>query len=98
MRALAQQGFARLTDAMETAASVREDPLAAFNAAGVAYVDFARQNTGHFRVMFDNALVDIHSNATPIPEGDAAYAVLTRLATQAVEAGHGRSLSPKKLP
>jgi AcrR family transcriptional regulator len=91
MRAIAREGFATLADAMETGARGRE-PLDALIAAGVAYVRFAQSHLGHFRVMFERTLVDVHDPRDPMPEGERTYGVLVGLSQSAVEAGYGRGL------
>lgn len=98
MRAIASEGFAGLTSAMQTAAAgAGGDAMDQFTAAGLAYVEFARNNLGHFRVMFERSLVDIHEGDAPMAEAEATYATLVGLAQQAHEAGYGRGLGPQEI-
>lgn len=93
LQAIAREGFAQLCAAMDTAARAGKDPLESLYAAGVAYVMFARQHVGHFRVMFQGALVDIKEDGTPIEEAEQTHACLVRLSRAAHRAGAGRGLS-----
>ncbi len=90
LRAIAQEGFSQLTEAMVSSAhAAGADPIRALEAAGVAYVRFARENPGHFRVMFQKALVDIHDKKNPLPEGAGTHQTLVNLVTAAHQAGYG---------
>lgn len=94
LRAIAQEGFSGLTAAMARAAEAAGgDPVEALSAAGVAYVRFARDHLGHFRVMFQGSLVDVHDARAPLPEAEETYGTLLRLAARAHRAGAGRGLS-----
>ena len=97
LRAIAAEGFEGLASAMSDAAAAHDDPLHALEAAGVAYVRFARDHAGHFRVMFQRALVDLHDAEAPIPEAERTHATLVRLARAAHRAGHGAGLSETAL-
>jgi AcrR family transcriptional regulator len=88
LRELAREGFIGLTGAMRTAAAQADEPTQALTAAGVAYVLFATTHVGHFRVMFQGALLD-----PPLPEGEATYETLVGLAAAAHKAGAGRGFS-----
>lgn len=89
LRAIAQEGFVKLTRAMQDAAGKHEEPLAALVASGVAYVTFARKQPGYFRVMFQRTSGDDED----LPEAIEAYMTLVRLATAVHRAGHGNGLS-----
>lgn len=93
LRAIALEGFEGLNTAMKQAASGHREPMDALIAAGHAYVTFAVRHIGHFRVMFQNALVDIHDESAPVLEATDAYGTLLCLATAAHDAGHGRGIS-----
>lgn len=98
LRAIAREGFAALSKAMRDASTAAgHDPVDGLTAAGIAYVTFARDHLGHFRVMFQRALVDVHDPDAPMPEAEATYATVVRLCTEAHEAGHGRGLSVETL-
>ncbi len=55
LSAVAAEGFRRMNETMESAASGSDEPL---NAIGRAYVAFARANPGEFAVMFRPELLD----------------------------------------
>ncbi|MEM7134947.1 MAG: TetR/AcrR family transcriptional regulator [Myxococcota bacterium] len=93
LRAIAREGFAGLSQAMNDAAERADDPLEALTDAGVAYANFARTHAGHFRVMFQRALVNIRDREDPLEEAEAAHATLIRLAAAASEAGFGSQLT-----
>ena len=93
LRAIAAEGFTALTAAMTAAAAATPgDPKKGLHAAGVAYVTFALEHVGHFRVMFQRPAPE---GAAPdaLPEADATYPTLVRLCTEAHRAGIGRGLS-----
>ncbi len=90
LHALAEEGFAGLTAAMEGAAShAGPDPLEALTAAGVAYVKFADAHPGHFRVMFQRPA---DAAPEPLPAAMRTHATLERLTGAAHTAGHGAAL------
>ncbi|MEL6186057.1 MAG: TetR/AcrR family transcriptional regulator, partial [Myxococcota bacterium] len=60
LTALAREGFSTLAAQMNAAADAESDAGDRLTAAGFAYVDFACSHVGHFRVMFQRALVDVH--------------------------------------
>jgi AcrR family transcriptional regulator len=94
LQAIAQEGFAALTAAMASAAAAAgRDPRKALTSAGIAYVTFARTHVGHFRVMFQRTLVELHDGEAPVPQGAQTYAMLVQLCAAAHHAGHGRGLS-----
>lgn len=97
LRAIAEEGFAGLARAMGDAAEAADDPLDALTAAGVAYVNFARGHAGHFRVMFQRALVDVRDQDDPLEEAEAAHDTLLRLAGAAHAAGYGAHLTADAL-
>ncbi|MEM9190492.1 MAG: TetR/AcrR family transcriptional regulator [Myxococcota bacterium] len=96
LRAVAQEGFAALASAMnEAAEKAGSDTLRSLNAAGIAYVLFARDHLGHFRVMFQRTLVDVRSEHAPMEEAERTHGTLMRLATAAVDSGYGAGLPPE---
>ncbi|MEL6181678.1 MAG: TetR/AcrR family transcriptional regulator, partial [Myxococcota bacterium] len=93
LRAITREGFSKLTASMRAAAhEAGPEPLDALIAAGVAYVTFAMDHLGYFRVMFEPALVDIHAEDEPIEEAAETYTTLQTLTGAAWDAGYGRSL------
>ena len=69
----------------------------ALRAAGLAYIDFARQHVGHFRVMFQHALVDVHDEEEPVEGAETAYGILVELATGASNAGYGAGVGAEAM-
>lgn len=92
LRAIATEGFAGLTAAMREAAAAQADPMDALHASGVAYVRFARDHVGHFRVMFQGAIVDVHDPNAPIVEARETSDTLGELAAAAHASGYGGGL------
>ena len=77
----------------EAAEAAGPDPLDALTASGIAYVNFARTHAGHFRVMFQKALVDIGDREDPLEDAEATHGTLIRLAAAAHAAGYGAHLT-----
>lgn len=93
LREIAREGFVSLADAMQSAADrAGDDPSRALHEAGIAYVKFARAHVGHFRVMFQGALI-VGDDQPPLPEGERTFDTLVRLVTAAHRAGAGHGLS-----
>lgn len=98
LRAIAREGFRALTDAMRgAAAGAGDDALEGLCAAGVAYVRFARDHVGHFRVMFQRALVDLHDAAAPIAEAEETHGTLLALCGAAAAAGQDGGIALEAL-
>ena len=98
MRAIAQEGFHMLTEVMSDAgARYPDDSLKALETAGVAYVRFAIENLGHFRVMFQRSLVDIHDPKAPLFEGKQAFEVLLGLADAVRVQRHGHGMDRDRI-
>lgn len=97
LRAIAAEGFATLADAMDAASRDEADGIVALVAAGVAYVRFALDRPGHFRVMFDRSLVELEVTEPPLEDAVRTRAVLEGLAGRAHAQGHGRGLSAATL-
>jgi AcrR family transcriptional regulator len=59
LAAIAEQGFAMLSDAMGAALRAHpDDPLAALQASGVAYVEFGVQYPDHLQIMFGGLIAN----------------------------------------
>ncbi|MEN0062000.1 MAG: TetR/AcrR family transcriptional regulator [Myxococcota bacterium] len=98
LRAIAEEGFEQLASAMaEAAGRAGPDPLDRLTAGGVAYVLFALDHVGHFRVMFDHTLFESPENSPTVSEGQRAYGVLLTLAHAAHGASYGHHLSADTL-
>ncbi|MEO0811849.1 MAG: TetR/AcrR family transcriptional regulator [Myxococcota bacterium] len=89
LRHLVAEGFSELERVMRTAAEeAGPDAVDGLCAAGLAYVDFARDRVGHFRVMFQKALVDLHEDGETMPPVGDAYGTLLTLAGRVKEQGY----------
>ena len=97
LKSIAQEGFLMLAEQMDTAAKKERDPLRALNASGVAYVHFAVENLGYFRVMFQSPLISEKKMTEPMPEAEKAHGVLLSLAQSAWDAGVARDMEPETL-
>lgn len=88
---LVAQGFEALAEALRTAhAAAGDDLRAAVLASGRAYIDFALQHPGVFRIMFRPETCDPARFPAVQAAGQAAQAALTAL----VEQVHGPRCTP----
>jgi AcrR family transcriptional regulator len=77
LTAVASLGFEALTQALQAGqASGHADARAALRGQGQAYVAFAMQHPGRFRLMFRQG--KLHADATLLQHADAAFQVLAR--------------------
>ena len=77
---VAQQGYGMFADRLERAWNDgRPSALSAFMATGRAYLDFARENPGHYIAMFESG-VSIAGNPELARAADRAMSVLVRAA------------------
>ncbi len=77
---IAQQGYEMFADRLERAWNDgRPSALSAFMATGRAYLDFARENPGHYIAMFESGVL-IAGNAELARTADRAMSVLVRAA------------------
>ncbi|PTQ12018.1 TetR family transcriptional regulator [Sphingomonas oleivorans] len=90
LEALAEAGLARLGRAQRAAAQAAGGGLAGFNAAGRAYVRFALENPGLFRLIFANAPGHAPSDWNGKGSNDAMQ-FLRENAEQLVAARHGEA-------
>jgi AcrR family transcriptional regulator len=85
VEAVALKGFIRFADRLERATEGGEAaPLAAFSAAGAAYLAFARENPGYYIAMFESG-VSVAGDPELKRAADRAMAVL-RLAAERLAA------------
>jgi len=86
---IAEQGFRMLTDRVERAVELAAgaDIPERIGAMGRAYVEFACAHPAHFRIMFRPELVNLDNCPSALAEGANAFALLTRVVHDAVEAG-----------
>jgi AcrR family transcriptional regulator len=93
LSAIAKDGFDKLGNAMKIAASKHVNkPIEALNSAGIAYVIFALNHLGHFRVMFQRTLLPEDISNSNITEAQEAYSVLRDLASAVIDVGGAKSL------
>jgi len=97
LKAIAQEGFLRLAECMEAAAKKHKDPLRALSASGVAYVQFALENAGYFRVMFQSPLLSQKRHQEKMPEAEKAHTVLLTLAQNASTSGVAKDMDSETL-
>jgi AcrR family transcriptional regulator len=91
---IAREGFSALAEAMEQAGEEATDPVDALVAAGRAYLDFAVEHVGHYRVMFQRP---VSQGDQPLAEAEHTLELLGSLAEAATASGAGGGLSPEVL-
>ncbi|MEM1026047.1 MAG: TetR/AcrR family transcriptional regulator [Myxococcota bacterium] len=96
LRAIAEEGFESLGRKL-LQASRKSDPSEALTACGIAYVSFAVENVGHFRVMFSRGLVDLSDEENPIESSVDCFGVLLEVTERVWKEGHGRTMDSEGL-
>jgi AcrR family transcriptional regulator len=91
LREIAREGFAALAAAME-AGSDGADPVDGLMGAGRAYLAFALEHVGHYRVMFQRPI-----DAEPLAEAERTLGVLASLTEAVVVDGGGGGAAPEVL-
>jgi AcrR family transcriptional regulator len=85
---IAEQGFEKLTRAMEAAAQPHAgDPLDMLQATGVAYVDFGVSYPHHLQIMFGDAITRHEDYPTLVEASKKAYEVLVSVVREGQQAG-----------
>lgn len=84
--AVAEQGFAGLTDAMTAGAASGGDPLARLHGLGTGYVTYALTHPGVFRLMFRPELTGIEGASIP-PVVSGSWELLRSTVQECQEAG-----------
>jgi len=85
--AVAEEGFLKLSEAMEDArAAAGESVRARLRAAGVGYVRFAVRHPSHFRVMFSGK-VPVGEYKELAAAGERAFTILMQSIAEGAEAG-----------
>jgi AcrR family transcriptional regulator len=87
LAAIAEEGFGRLTAALERAAASRPGPVEQLAEAGWAYVRFALEHPHYFRVMFSGRLADAPASPALRAAGRRAFGVLLRCIAAGQAAG-----------
>lgn len=95
--AIAKEGFQSLTTSMRKAARTAVDPIDALTGMGIAYVKFATNNVGHFRVMFQRSPVEQPKEDHALQEAEQTYQTLVEITDQVVEDGYATFLEPGAL-
>ena len=85
---IAEQGFEKLTRAMEEAARpLAGDPLEMLQATGIAYVDFGVSHPHHLQIMFGDAIACHEDYPTLAEASKKAYEVLVSVVREGQQAG-----------
>lgn len=97
--AVAEGGYRKLREHLMKRADEQPGapPLRRLRAVGVAYVEFAATNTGHFRAMFHARVSDRPASHPLGQAAGAAFDVLVGAIRQCQEAGEVRAGSPREL-
>jgi AcrR family transcriptional regulator len=88
LAALAEDGFDRLTAAMQAAGATSQDPFGRLQQAGLAYIAFAQAQPEHFLVMFSIAL-DAQRHPAAKAAANRCFAELVALVTACQHARDG---------
>ncbi len=76
LEVVADAGFARLSDAVERAKDGADDPEAAMEAMGLAYIAFAREHANWYRLMFTEPELASDPDCEMSAEGERAFRTL----------------------
>jgi AcrR family transcriptional regulator len=92
LAAIAEQGFVMLGDAVGAAVqSHPDDPLAALQASGIAYVEFGVQYPHHLQIMF-GGLIGSHADHPGLKQAaEGTYERLREAVRNAQQSGHLRA-------
>jgi AcrR family transcriptional regulator len=78
LEAVADEGFVRLADRLETAERESAEPAAALRRLSAEYMAFARENANLYRLMFADPELADDPNCELSPAGERAFAVVVR--------------------
>lgn len=95
LEALVEETFGELATAARTAVRAAPDPAAAVRAVCSAYVTFAAEHPGRYRVLFERSPANIAAGAPAYPTGLAAFDVLVTALQEAVDTGASTSTDPR---
>jgi AcrR family transcriptional regulator len=76
LEVVADAGFARLAETIRRAREGASDAVAAFEAMGLAYIAFARENANWYRLMFADPELANDPDCEMSPEGERAFGAL----------------------
>ncbi|HYS12290.1 MAG TPA: TetR/AcrR family transcriptional regulator [Burkholderiaceae bacterium] len=92
LAAIAEQGFVMLGDAVGTAVQAHpDDPLAALQASGIAYVEFGVQYPHHLQIMFGGVIGDHADHPGLKQAAEGAYERLREAVRNAQKSGFIRT-------
>jgi AcrR family transcriptional regulator len=92
LAAIAEQGFVMLGDAVGTAVQAHpDDPLAALQASGIAYVEFGVQYPHHLQIMFGGVIADHADHPGLKQAAEGAYERLREAVRNAQKSGFIRT-------
>ena len=96
LAAIAQEGFERLTAAIQYAAGKGQTPFQQLQSAGIAYVEFAQAQPEHFSVMFS---IDLRENrhVSPKAAAEKCFAELVKLVVRSRPGQSFRRVSPETI-
>jgi AcrR family transcriptional regulator len=95
---IAEQGFRWLGETLTMAARGHPDnPVGAFQAAGVAYVEFAVSHPEHMQIMFGGSIAEMNDYPSLIAATDETYGALSHMVAQASKSGQLRSGDDKMI-
>lgn len=97
--ALAEEGMARLRQAIETAlaAAPQCSPPARLALLGAAYVDWAADNPAHYRVLGDRLLIDFYHSKALLADNRWISQTMRTLLEQGQHAGLLRPVDPAQV-
>lgn len=95
LAAIAEQGFVDLTERMRRARDAESDPVGRFLALGLAYTEFAREQTAHYQVMFGPLVPDRSAHPTLEAAAAATYDLLRDAIVEGQRAGVLRTEEPE---
>jgi len=94
LAAIAEQGFERLTAAMQSAAGKEQTSFQQLQSAGIAYLEFALAQPEHFSVMFS---IDLRENrhVSAKAAAEKCFAELVKLVVACGQGQSFRTVSPE---
>ena len=94
LAAIAEQGFERLTAAIQSAAGKGQTPFEQLQSAGIAYIEFAQAQPEHFSVMFS---IDLKENrhVSAKAAAEKCFAELVKLVAASRQVQSPRSVPPE---
>jgi AcrR family transcriptional regulator len=95
LAALVEEAFGDLAAAAQAAARAAPDAVAAVRAVCSAYVTFAVEHPGRYRILFERGPANIAAGAPAYPAGLAAFDVLVTVLQEAVDTGGSTSTDPR---